>query len=183
MGICIDRFVLLKVKNRSVFSGIGNNLEGFEYHITSSNSGDIEELSGNLRLTEDTCLSFSKRFRSVIKSKSKLFFTDTADEFPKIYDTFFSVDDIYVIVDSWLADINYNFKIQSNMPIYSTNYIIWIGTLLDKSQVENLIMNIQAINLGMINDIIILESILKSPDRDHVKEYFETVEYCLKNVH
>ena len=171
MGICIDRFVLLKVKNRSVFSGIGKNLEDFTYHITS-NSGDIEELSGNLKLAENTYLSFSKRFRSVIKSKSKLFFTDITDEFPKIYDTF-SVDDIYVVVDSWLVDIDLSFK----------NYIIWIGTLLDKSQVENLIMNIQAINLGMINDIIILESILKSPDRNHVKEYFETVEYCLKNVH
>lgn len=182
MGICIDRFVLLKIKNRSVFSGIGNNLEDFAYHITSSNSGDIEELSGNLRLTENTYLSFSKRFRSVIKSKNKLFFTETADEFPKICDTF-SVDDIYVVVDSWLVDINYRLKNQNNMPIYSTNYIIWIGTLLDKSQVENLIMNIQAINLGMINDVIILESILKSPDRNHVKEYFETVEYCLKNVH
>lgn len=173
MGVCIDRFVLLKIKNKSVFSGIGNNLEDFTYKITSSNSRDIEELSGNLRLTENTYLSFSKRFRSVIKSKSKLFFTETADEFPKIYDTF-SVDDIYVIVDSWLVDdINFNLE----------KYIIWIGTLLDKSQVENLIMNIQAINLGMIDDIIILESILKSPDRDHVKEYFETVEYCLKNVH
>lgn len=182
MGICIDRFVLLKVKNRSVFSGIGKNLEDFAYYITS-NSGDIEELSGNLRLTENSNLSFSKKFRSVIKSKSKLFFMDiTDDEFPKIYDTF-SVDDIYVIVDSWLADINLSFKNQNNMPIYSTNYIIWVGTLLDKSQVENLIMNIQAINLGMIDDIIILESILKSPDRDHIREYFETVEYCLKNVH
>lgn len=180
MGICIDRFVLLKVKNRSVFSGI-NNLEDFIYNI-ASNSGDIEELSGNLRLTENTYLSFSKRFRSVIKSKSKLFFTDTDDEFPEIYDTS-SIDDIFVIVDSWLVSINFSPRNQNNMPIDSTNYIIWIGTLLDKSQVENLIMNIQAINLGMIDDIIILESILKSPDRNHVKEYFETVEYCLKNVH
>ena len=182
MGICIDRFVLLKIKNRSVFSGISNSLEDFVYNITSSNSGDIEELSGNLRLTKNTYLSFSERLRFVIKSKNKLFFKETADEFPEIYDAFL-VGDIYVIIDSWLADINYNFKNQNNMPNYSANYIIWIGTLLDKSQVENLIMNIQAINLGMIDDIIILESILKSPDGDHVKEYFETVEYCLKNVH
>lgn len=181
MGICIDRFVLLKIKNRSVFSSIGNNLEDFTYNITS-NSGNIEELSGNLRLTENTYLSFSERFRYVIRSKNKLFFTETTDEFSEIYDTFL-VDDIYVVVDSWLSNINFKNQNQNNMLIYSTNYIIWIGTLLDKSQVENLIMNIQAINLGIIDDIIILESILKSPDRNHVKEYFETVEYCLKNVH
>lgn len=174
MGICIDRYVLLKVKS-NFFDSYLDNPSSFNKLITPEDK--VEELVGTLFSSHQHYIRFSYCniqvvfFDTLLGRGSREYRTqeDLREILSKIPDK----DDIYLIIDTWKRD---------NSSSYSRDYIIWIGIGFSNVLANNIIQNIQAIGMGFINDVTDLDLILDRPYEDHFKLYQDKVEYSLSKV-
>ena len=176
MGICVDRYVLLKVKN-GFFDSYWDSPSSFNKLITSEDK--VIELVGELSSSFKHNIKFSY-------SNIQAVFFDTLlgrdfreyrarEDLGEIRSRISDKDDIYLIIDTWL-----NESFSSISSVY--NYISWVGIGFNKFLVSNLISNIQAINMGLLNDVNDLDMILRQPEGDHFRLYQSAVEYSLSKV-
>lgn len=157
IGICKDRYILLKINKvmRPIHDYI---IIGDGYYIFMPTRSMIKELTGNdLTILRNYCITNDRSTRDFdylrIYVPSK--FTNA------IYST---NETLTLILDTW------------EYPIMNCDFeTIWGKDDLKEDEINNVIDTITSINLGLIDEIDVLDKMIKSPEKLWINEYIDKI--------
>ena len=154
MGLCEDRYTVVSIKQVTLRTILDHIIIGDGYYLLSATRNMISVLLGEdvLRLLRQYYLDPS--------GKSDYLKFYLPDKF--INPVFSNAKTLTLIIDHWDMDVP---------PLNSDFKVHWVKENLSSEELENVKYNIQAINFGLVNDINLLDKMIKYPQKNWVEDY------------
>ena len=143
MGICENRYTIVKI---STVDYSANHYKEDESDVFFIPNKYVSHITGDL-------LNFIEPFPGSVCVRLRV---------PEKFSYTIRVNATsYLIIDHW------------DMRVFdSDNTVCWAANNLKEDEISNLIETIQAINLGLIDDIDVLYNMLKKPTHNWIKNYY-----------
>lgn len=154
MGLCENRYTVVNIKQVTLRTILDHIIIGDGYYLLSVTRKMISVLVG------ENVLKILRQYYPDPSGESDYLKFFIPDRYTN--PLFSNAKTLTIIIDHWDMEIP---------PLNSDFKVHWAKENLNSDELENIMYNIQAINFGLINNIDLLDKMIKFPQMNWVRNY------------